>query len=142
MHAVVAQLAGAPMPEPVPVIVKDVVAEGSLRRRALPQGIVEPIRDRDCFAMPDRTAMVRVPGPREKYFPDLPAVYRANRLDHPRPTPPLVAHLNDAFVFARCCNQQFAFMQIMTARLFHIDMLARRASQDGGGRVPMIGGGN
>ncbi len=86
--------------------------------------------------------MVGVPSAGEADLAQLAGVQRLDGLDHPRPTAALVAHLHDAFVLAGGGDHQFALAQVVAAGFLDIDMLAGRAGQDGGGRVPVIGRGN
>src|SRR5216117_1464276 len=70
VRAVVADLAGAPAPEPVPVVVDDVVLIRRARRGPLPQLVVEHGGDRRRPAAPDRPPSVCVPGTGDVRQPD------------------------------------------------------------------------
>src|ERR1051326_216763 len=85
--------------------------------------------------------MVGVPGAGKKEFAEFAGVERVYSLDHPRPTAALVAHLNDALVLAGSSHHQFAFVRIVAAGFFDIDMLASSAGENGCGGVPVIGNG-
>src|SRR3989442_9381652 len=62
VRAVVADLPRAPAPKPVPVVVDDVVAVRRARRRALPQLVIEPGRDRGRLAAADSGSPLGGPG--------------------------------------------------------------------------------
>ena len=57
MDAVVAEFAGAPVPEPVPVVMDDIVMECLFWRGSLPQGIIEPLWDWGRLAAADVPAI-------------------------------------------------------------------------------------
>src|SRR5437763_476982 len=61
MDAVVAELAVAPVPKPVPVVMEIVGAEGAARRGALPEIVIEPLGSGDCLAATDGAAPTAVP---------------------------------------------------------------------------------
>src|SRR5689334_8629702 len=100
MDSIVPQLSGAPSPEPVPVVVDDVVMEWSLRSRSLPQRIVQPLRYRRRLAGADGGSQRVVPGAREQHSADLAGFDAFDSLDHAGHGAPLCAELDDAFVLA------------------------------------------
>src|SRR3982750_4387123 len=53
MDAIIAQFSSAPGPEPVPVVVGQIVTERFIRSRALPETPIEPRGDRHNLAVPD-----------------------------------------------------------------------------------------
>src|SRR6266566_4405518 len=83
--------------------------------------------------------MIGVPGPRQVKLADFTRMKRFHGLNHPGPTAPLIAHLDDALMFAGRSNDQLAFMRIMTARFLDIDVFAGRAGQNRSRRMPMVG---
>src|SRR5713101_6499976 len=70
VRSVVADLAGSPVGEPVPVVVDDVVAVRRARRGTLPQLVVEIRWHRYHFALSDARSRIGVPGTREVGSPD------------------------------------------------------------------------
>src|ERR1041385_3115443 len=66
MDAVVPKFGGAPMPEPMPVVVQDVVLEWPFGGGPLPQGVIKPIRHRGELAVSDGGAMIGVPAASEE----------------------------------------------------------------------------
>src|ERR1039458_5568521 len=135
VDAVVAKFAGAPIPEPMPVVMDDIILEWPFGRGPLPQGIIEPLRHGGRFAVADRGAVIGVPPTGKAHPAKLASVQGVDGLNHPRPTAALVAHLHDALVFARSGHHEFALAQVVAARFLDIDMLAGGAGKDGGGRV-------
>jgi len=138
VDSVVAQLAGAPMPEPVPVVMDHVVAERSLRRRSLPQPPVQPRRHGRGLAMTDRTAGTVVPAAREENPADGPGAQLLHRLDDRGRAAALRADLDNTVEFLRRRRRQFAFIRVVAGWFFAIDMLPRGAGEDRRRRVPMI----
>src|SRR5262249_18442280 len=116
VDAVVAELAVAPVPEPVPVVVQDVVAIRPARRWSLPEGIVEPLGEGHLAAAAARGPGVAVAaagelGPADRAAPD-----PLDGLDDLRPAPPLVAHLDDPVMLAGRRDQQLALAGVVAAR--------------------------
>ena len=62
VDAVVAELAGPPVPEPVPVVVEPVRDEGPVGGGALPHRVIDARRDRAGLAVADRLALLVDPG--------------------------------------------------------------------------------
>ena len=58
VNAVVAEFAIAPMPEPMPVVMDEVVLVRAFRRGALPESIIKPLRHRRRFAAADGGAEI------------------------------------------------------------------------------------
>src|SRR5206468_5023062 len=112
-----AQLAGPPVPKPVPVVVEDVVLERPLGRRALPQGVVEVCRHRDRLAAADAGPDVVVPAPGEQDASDLAGLHDLYCLDVLRPTSPLRALLDNALVLPRRLDEQLALVGVVAAGL-------------------------
>src|SRR5262249_28000462 len=98
MNAVITKFARAPVPEPVPVVVQNVVAIRLFRRRTLPHRIIKPIRNWHDFSMTDGTAMIGIPGSSEEHFSNFTGVKGVNRFNHPGPTAALVSHLDNTVV--------------------------------------------
>src|ERR1700677_1231350 len=132
MDAVVAQFGGAPIPKPMPVVGKDVRPERLFGSGSLPQRIVEVIRNRRRFGVADGEAMIHVPTARKKDFAQLAATDGLDGINDPGPTATLAAQLHKTFVFLRCSDGQAAFMGVVAAGFFDIDMLASGASQNSG----------
>ena len=131
------------MPEPVPVVVYDIVPESlHARRGALPQIPVQPPGDRNLPADADRRAVVHIPRFGVAHPADLAGADRRNGLDHVGPRTALVAHLHHTVVFQGRADQQFVFRRVMARRLLEIDMLAGLHGHDGRGGMPVVGHGD
>src|SRR5207247_10796364 len=109
MNAVVPKFAGAPIPEPVPIIMYDIVLERPFGSRPLPQRIIEPVGNRRRLAAANGRALIGVPGTSKKQFAEFPSIQRSDGLNDPRPTAALVAHLHNTLMFARRRDHQLAF---------------------------------
>ena len=70
VRSVVADLSGSPVGEPMPVVVDDVVAIRSARRRPLPQLVVEICRHGNDLALPYPRPRIRIPGAGEVRLAD------------------------------------------------------------------------
>src|SRR5262249_48788587 len=130
VDSVVTRLSGAPVPEPMPVVVNQVVAVTPAGRRPLPELVIEPGRRRRGLPTADRIAMVRVPAARVVDAPDLARAHGPDRLSQTRPGTALAPHLDDAIVLACRLDQQLALAGIVTARLLDVDVLPRAAGRD------------
>ncbi len=139
MDAVIAELAGAPVPKPVPVVMDEIVHVRLFGSGTFPERIVEPLRNGNFLAVADGGAVVGVPTAGESGLADFATFESINGFNHPRPTAALIAHLHNAFVFARGFDDQFAFVKILAARLFDIDVFSCGAGEDGGGCMPVVG---
>ena len=62
MGAIVERFTGAPVPEPMPIVMNDIVVVRAPRRRSLPQFIIEPRGHGSRFSVANRGALVVVPG--------------------------------------------------------------------------------
>ena len=142
VRAVVPRLARAPVPEPMPVVVDDIVAVEAPGRRALPEVVVEPARDRRFLAAAYRAAVTRIPGAPIIHAPDCSASRGLNRLDHTRPGTALAPHLDDAAVLRARLDQHLPLARVVAAWLLDVDVLAGRGREQTGGRVPVVGSRN
>ena len=103
MDAVVTQFAGAPVPEPVPFVMDQVVVIGPLRCRTLPERVVQSegtgagCHGR-CWAAGCRYQ------PRANSTRPISPAHAADRLDRPRRAAPLRSELHDALVFPRAAS--------------------------------------
>ena len=138
VRAVVADLAGSPPLEPVPVVVHDVVAIRRARRRSLPQLVIQGWTARAPACRARSRARVGVPGAHEIRASDRAVLDRLERLDRSRRRALLRAHLHDAPVFLLRFDQQLAFARIVSARLLEVDVLARLHREHRHRRVPVI----
>src|SRR5438445_1770921 len=137
--AVVADLARAPAPEPVPVVMDDVVAVRRVRRRALPQLVVQVGGDGRHLPAADRGAGVGIPGAREIGLPDGALLDRLHDVDRARRGALLRPHLYHALALALRRDEQLAFARVVPARLLHVDVLPGLHREQRSRRVPVVG---
>ena len=138
MHAGVAEIAGAVLPEEVPVVVEVILVERSQRRRSQPQVVVHAggrravghHADRIAAAIDDRLARVDLPEPA--------VTEKLDGLAEQRPAAALRAGLHDTVVAADRVDHAPAFDDVVADRLFAVDVLASLARHDGHQRVPVI----
>ena len=142
MGAVVARLRGAPVPEPVPVVVDHVVLVGAARGRALPQVVVEGRRHLDELPAADGAAVVGVPAPGEVGPTDHPLAQPLHGLDGPRERAALGAHLDGPPALPRRLDEHLALAGVVECGLLQVDVLAGLQGQDRRRRVPVVGGGD
>src|SRR3989454_5836059 len=81
VRAVVQDLARSPAPEPMPIVVNDVVVVRGTGRRALPQLVVQVRRNGHRLPAADRASRVSVPGAREIGLPDGASLDRLHDVD-------------------------------------------------------------
>src|SRR5262245_22347826 len=139
---VVAQLAVAPVPEPVPVVVEVVVLERPVRGRALPQLVVEALRRVGLFAPADRRAVVEVPRLGQVRPAEDAVAQLLSRLDVVAVAAALVAHLDVALVLAGGGDEQLPLARVVAAGLLDVHVLAGLAGEDGHDRVPVVARGD
>src|SRR5690242_2214666 len=142
VRAVIADLARAPAVKPVPVVVDDVVAVGRVRRRPLPQLVVQVGRHRRPLPASDTRPGVGVPGAPQIRLADDPLADRLDQLDGTRGGALLRAHLDDALMLALRLDEQLALMRVVPARFLHVDVLAGLHGQQRRRRVPVVGRGD
>src|SRR5690606_13504015 len=131
-------LTGAPVPEPVPIVVQDVVAERLARGGPLPELIVEMGGGGTAFADADRVTGVGVPAAGVVDGTDVAAAYALDPLGDLRPRAALVAHLDYARVAAGGFDDQLALARVVARRLLYVDVFAGLHGQHGGGGVPVV----
>src|SRR4029077_5857813 len=117
VRPVVADLARAPVREPVPVVVDDVVAIRGARRRPLPELVVEIRGNGRGLSLADADARVGVPTAREIRGADLATPNVVQRLEEMRPRARLSAQLDPSVVLPRRFHEELVFTRIVSARL-------------------------
>ena len=142
VDAVVAELAVAPVPEPVPIVVNVVGAEFLLRSGALPERPIQASRNGAGLSFADRRARIEVIGARAEEASDFARAQALDGFADPAPRAALRAVLNVPLVFAGGFDEEFAFARVMGAEFFEIDVLAGAECEEGGGSVPVIGRGD
>src|SRR5262249_2825531 len=137
MNALVADVAVAEIPEPVPVVMDEVGVVRLLRGRAQPE--VEIHLGRRIAVGPSADAAARLVAQAARH--EQPAIAaRADvldRVDHGTAAR-LRAVLDDDVVPARRRDGDATFLDVVAGRLFDIDVLAGLSRPDGHQRVPVI----
>lgn len=142
VDAVVAEFAGAPVPEPMPIVMDDIGLEGAFGGGTLPEGVVEPVGDGGGLAAADGTAAVGVPGAGEADGAEFAGAYFEEGLLDPGDGATLEADLDHLTGLLGGGDQPFAFLRVMADGFFEVHMFAGLEGEDGGGGVPMDGGGD
>ncbi len=142
MAAVVERLAGAPVPEPVPVVRVDVVLVRLARCGALPEFPVELGGNRHHLADADALARVAVPGLAEIRPADQPFLDLRHGLDRVGRRSLLVAQLDELAVLLLRRQKQFALVGVVARRLLDVHVLAGLEPHQRHRRVPVLGGGD
>ena len=148
VHALVANLAVAVLPEIMPVVMDvqpwlfpiGVDHEFVIARRSLPQIPVEILRDRARFTVADRAAiavLVNVAA-RLDDLADEAVVNQLHVANERRVRATLRAVLHDFAVLFRGGHELPAFENVVGKRLFDVHVLARLAGPDRRQRVPMV----
>src|SRR5581483_4802715 len=130
------------MPEPMPVVMQEVVPEGAPWSWALPQVVVDSLGHRGCLPPANGGAVARVPRLGEIRAAQKTAANLSDRLLHPGPAPTLVAHLHQAAVLAGRGDHPFSFTRIMAARFLDVNMFAGGTGQNRRGRMPVVARGD
>src|SRR5262245_26907235 len=148
MNALVAQVAAAIIPKPMPVVMDRailgaVAARRDQRRRAAPQVVVYVIghRLRTVGLANARPALVTETA-RDLDFAEVTRADPFDRLFDALAGTALRAGLDDFAMFARGFDRLAPFPDVVGNGLFHIDILARLHRPDRGERMPMIGRGD
>ena len=142
MHALVADVAVAGVPEPVPVVFEAQLVEGPHRRRSEEQVPVHAGRRRAVGLVADRGAALEAQALGHVDLADQAALQRLHGLDLEGHAAMLRADLQHALGLARDLQHLLAFVDVVAGRLFAVDVLARFHRPDGGQRVPVVGRGD
>ena len=139
VDAVVAHLAIAGGPEPVPVVVQLLAHQRPLGRRAAPEIVIDRgghRRGLADFADAGPRAVDDGAGPAD--CAELAAAKILECLLQGQTGTALRAHLDHAAMLAGGGDHLPAFPEVVAERLFHVDVLARLTGPDGCQGVPMI----
>ncbi len=142
MDAVVAELAVAEIPEPVPVIVDQILMVRLQGGGTQPQVPVEPGRRLHGLLEPDGIAAAGEEEIGLVDVADLAAMDELDRLAEAAPPAALRAAGGDPLVLSRRLDELRALPNIVRDGLFDVDIFARLHGPDGGERVPVISGGD
>src|SRR5262249_31078833 len=147
VDALVADVAVAVIPDPVPVVVDGAELGVAVRRvvrcRPAPEIIVHR-RGRLLRAvhLADAVALLVAQAARQGHFAKLAGVQVLHRLAQPAAAAALGAGLADLLVLAGRLDDAPALADVVADRLLDVDVLAVLDRPDGGQRVPVVGGGD
>ena len=143
VNTLVAQIAIARLPHPVPIVVEASAHERIQRGRATPQIVVyggrRSLRAAD-LANGSATLVAKSAGQLDPA--QLPCMQIRHGLAHSRIAAGLGAGLHDALVLAGGFNNPATFGDIVADWFFNVNVLAGLDSPDGDESVPVVGGGN
>src|SRR5262249_28517324 len=143
VDALVAQVAIAVVPDPVPVVVQLLAHQRLLRRRAAPQVVVDRLRERLLLVyLADRRPELVAQAAGEVDLAELAGVQEVDRLAHAGRAAALGAGLADLVVLAGRLDDAPALADVVADRLLDVDVLAVLDGPDGGQRVPVVGRGD
>src|ERR1035437_2010482 len=142
VNALVAEVAVAVGPIPVPVAVEAVFLEWHLLRRTLPQVVIHIRRGIAHGLGADGVAPLVAQAAGEVDVADQTFAHLPHAVLQRHRGAALAALLHHPVVLAGRRHDLFDFEDIMRARLLDVDVLAGAARVDGHQRVPVIGGGD
>src|SRR5262249_38870038 len=139
VDALVAQVAVAGVPDPVPVVVQPLAHQRLLGGGTAPQVIVHGGgRLLRALDLADGAAQLVADAAGHADLAALAGVEEGNGLAHAGHAAALGAGLADAFVLAGALDDAPALADVVGDGLFDVDALARLQGPDGGQRVPVV----
>jgi len=142
VDTLVADVAVAVVPVPMPLVMKAVRVEGPLRRGPEPEIVVCALGDGRVFFDPDRVAPPKAQGPGHIHVADEALMKQPDGLADVRLRPALRPMLNDALVPGSGLDHLAALEDVMRAGLLDVDVLTGLATPDRGQGVPVVRGGD
>lgn len=142
MNALVAHVAVAEVPEPVPVVVDEVAVEGLFGSGSKPKVKIHVAGDFFVGLVANAPSRLAAVAFGNEEFAVLAAVNGGDLLGPSAAGAALRAVLDDAVVFAGGFNALAAFKDVVAAGLLDVDVFAGLASPDGDEGVPVVGRGN
>src|SRR5215471_13773523 len=139
MNALIADVAVASVPNPVPVVVEAITREWLHRRGARPQVVIDTGWDRFFRSPTNRVAPLVAQPSSQIDLSNQSLVDLLDSLDHSFARTALCTVLHDAVVFSRSFDKLLALPPIVRARLLDVDVFARLAAPDSHEGVPVVG---
>src|SRR2546423_173623 len=136
MDAVVAELAVAKVPEPVPIVVDQILMIGLHGGGAHPQIPVEPGRGFHWLLEPDRIAIAGKEKVGLVHVADLAIVDKLDGLAEAAPPAALRAAGRDPFILTGRLDQLRTFPYVVADRLFDVGVFTGLHGPDGGQSMP------
>ena len=140
--AIVAHVAGAEVPTPVPLVVMTVFVEGHHFGGADPGVVIEAGREGAVRFFADVGAVLGVPGLGHEDAAEAGGVGDFDGSDGAGAAAGLHAGLDDAVVFAGGFDKEAALAEVVGDGFFDVDIFASGAGENGGGGVPVVGSGD
>ena len=139
VNALIAEVAVAGGPDPMPIIVQLLAHQRLFRRRAIPQVVVNARRNRlRAIHFADAGAALVAQAARAQDFPDVAFPHPLNAFSHAAARARLRAGLHDAVKLAGHLDDPATFPNVVGDRLLDIHILAGLHRPDGSERVPMV----
>src|SRR5690242_17814297 len=124
MDALVAEIAVAVVPEPVPVVMESILSELALRRGPEPKVVIDTRRNRRDRRVTDGIAPLVAQPASHVDIAEQAVAHALHRFLQGFRRAALAAHLNDLVVFARGRDNLLSFKHIVRAWLLDVDVLA------------------
>src|SRR5438477_529743 len=139
VNALISQIAVARIPNPMPIVMEALAHERLHRGRAAPEIVVDAGRNwlRSIDLADAGTPLVAKPA-RDKNFSEIAGLHPLDSLANSGAGTALRSCLHNFVVRARELNELPAFPNVVTNRLFYIDIFARLNSPNRRQGVPMI----
>ena len=141
MDSVVTKLAVAIEPDPVPVVMNEVVLKRATWNRTLPTIVINVLRNFGILPFTNRCSSAKVNTASGMYGSDPSAMNKLYRLAIRWCTSTLRSNLYANFIFTSSGNLHFPFPRVLAAWLFYINVLTRFCGNDGCRSMPVIGSG-
>src|SRR5262249_40722458 len=142
VNPLVAEIAVAGVPAPVPVVMKAIAGEGPGRRRPGPEVVIDAARHGFDRRTSDGVSPLEAQAARDIDVAEGAAVQVPARLDHAASRPALRAMLHDPSVLLGGTHELLAFPQVVRARLLDVHVLPGLTRPDRDQRMPVIGRGD
>ena len=139
MNALIAHIAAAEIPEPVPVVVDEVLVVGLKRSRTKPDIEIKVLRRTFYWLEANAPSRLTTIALGDKQLAVFAALDSGNLVRPAITGAALRAVLNNSLVLASGVNTLAPLKDIMAARLLNIDILARLAGPNSNQRVRVIG---
>ena len=142
MHALIAQVAVASVPKPMPVVLETVLCESAHGRRSQEEIPINARRSRTFRFLADARTPFIAQSFRCVELANGPIFQHLHGFLFVNNTAALRTHLDHALILSRRSNHLLTFPNVVAGWLFHVDIFPCLASPDATESVPMIGRGH
>ena len=139
MHAIISQVASSIVEKPSPAAMKTARIEGTFGCRSEPGFIIDTLRRPSIGRKPNRALATGLPRFCDQYLSKCTRLNVLDGIDKMLAAAGLCAQLNNPLIFAHGLGNPPAFEDVVAIRFFHVNILARHASQNGGDGMPVVG---